>query len=249
MEMMRIQIEASAALADCLHLRREDPRRYYRRLRAALELLPMPWRRTHDRWDAQALDEAAERFAAVADAPQELSLGSLRASGHLLPEGDPDRVEANALINGAYRNASGIEALHAGTWNPATEVPGYLRLYASDVERIASRFANSLAVELALRERLKPEARPAINAIRARRTWTTTHETAIVAFSGLAGGPPLDERLSILASRYPMAYGTRRVEGVYDGHYERFTPAEGTVIAPSVLTDGTALFHAAYPRS
>jgi hypothetical protein len=240
MEMMRIQIEASAALADCLRLRREDPRRYFGRLRAALDQLPMPWRRTHDRWAARVLEGAAEHFAVVADGPDELTLDKLQASGWPLPLGDPDRVEANALLNGAYRNASGIEDVHAGAWSAATEVPGYFRLYASEVQRVARRFADALAIELAARARLKPEARAAVNAIRAPSTWTTTHETAIVGFAGLAGGRALDDRLSILAARYPTAYTTRRLDGSYDSGHRRFVPAAGTATAPSVLLDGTA---------
>jgi hypothetical protein len=247
MEMMRIQIEASAALADCLRLRRTDPARHYHRLRAALEMLPMPWRRPRDRWDALELQDAAARFAAIAEGTDALTLEDLADKKYAVVEGDLDRIEANALLNGAYRNASGIESLHSRAWNAATEVPGYLRLYAPEIKRTATRFAYSLAVELAARDRLSSNARAVVNAIRAPRAWTTTHNTAIIGFSGLAGGSTLDERLALLTARYPEAYANTRVEGTYDGHEERFTPAEGVVIAQEVLTDGHAPFRAAYP--
>jgi hypothetical protein len=246
MEMMRIQIEASSALADCLRLRRDDPQRYNHRLRAALDSLPIPWQRPRDRLDLESLREAAKRFAATAQGPNMLTLDKLVTMGYALAEIDPDRIEANALLHGTYRNGSRVEDLHAGSWNPASEVPGYFRLYAPEVERMAGRFALSLAVEMAARERLEAEARMVLNVMRAPRAWTTTHETAIVAFAGLAGGPTLDQRLAVLTARYPQAYDTTHLPGAYDSYHERFTPGAGVALGPEVLLDASAPVRATY---
>jgi hypothetical protein len=110
-EMARINIEASAALAEWIDIYREDPgRRLYEQLvNRAVAYLPMPKKTsklTVTEFGALAQPEMAARVVEAADATR---LERVRAE----VERHPSRVLANALLNTAWRNGP-VENIHAG---------------------------------------------------------------------------------------------------------------------------------------
>jgi hypothetical protein len=110
-EMARINIEASAALAEWIDLCRTDPgRRLYERLVSrAVVYLPMPRKSAKlefTTFAALAQPEAAARLLELADSTK---LERVRgdAARH------PSRLFGNALLNVAWRNGP-VENIHAG---------------------------------------------------------------------------------------------------------------------------------------
>jgi hypothetical protein len=115
-EMARINIEASAALAEWIDLYRADPGgpRYEQLVNRAVAYLPMPKRTTRlevTEFGALALPEAAARVVELAHAER---LEQVRGD----VEVHASRVFANALLNTAWRNGP-AETIHAGVH------PGY----------------------------------------------------------------------------------------------------------------------------
>jgi len=110
-EMARINIEASAALAEWIDLYREDPggRLYEQLVNRAVVYLPMPKKTSQlevTGFGALAQPETAARVVAAADATR---LERVRDQ----VEHHASRVLANALLNTAWRNGPG-ENIHAG---------------------------------------------------------------------------------------------------------------------------------------
>jgi hypothetical protein len=110
-EIARINIEASAALADWIDLYRADPggRLYTQLVDRAVAYLPMPKRTSKLRvgtFAALADSEMASRLVQVVDAER---LARVRADA----ERYPSRLFANALVNVAWRNGP-VEDIHAG---------------------------------------------------------------------------------------------------------------------------------------
>ncbi len=110
-EMARINIEASAALAEWIDVYRADPggRLYEQLVNRAVAYLPMPKRTSKlkvTEFGALAQPEMARRVVEVAD-PTRLE----RVRGDV--ERHPSRVLANALLNSAWRNGP-VEDIHAG---------------------------------------------------------------------------------------------------------------------------------------
>lgn len=111
-EMARINIEASAALAEWIDLYRHDSRLYECLVNRAVSYLPMP-RRT-------ATPSKMPRFSSLANARMAAEL-----TGTVTPDKlsavqtdaarNPSRMFANALINVAWRNGP-IEDIHAGAF-------------------------------------------------------------------------------------------------------------------------------------
>ena len=103
-EMARINIEASAALAEWINLHRTDPggRGYTQLVDRAVFYLPMPSKTSKlkvTELAALADSEMAGRVVQAADATR---LERVRADA----ERHPSRVLANALVNTAWRNGS-----------------------------------------------------------------------------------------------------------------------------------------------
>jgi hypothetical protein len=112
-EMARINIEASAALAQWVDLYRSDPggRLYTQLVDRAVSYLPMPKKTSRlkiTEFGALADPEMARRVVQGADATR---LEHVRAD----VERYPSRVLANALVNTAWRNGP-VENVHAGSF-------------------------------------------------------------------------------------------------------------------------------------
>jgi hypothetical protein len=108
-EMARINIEASAALAEWVDLCRDSPIAYEQLVRRAVAFLPMPRRRarvTGVDFAILALSEFREKLVGAVPAT---TLAQVRTDA----ERYPSRLFANALVNTAWRNGP-VESIHAG---------------------------------------------------------------------------------------------------------------------------------------
>jgi hypothetical protein len=110
-EMARINIEASAALAEWIDIYRAERggRRYEQLVNRAVAYLPMPKKRTKllvTEFLAFAQPELAAEFVELADPVR-------RARARQDVEQHASRVFANALLNTAWRNGP-VEGIHAG---------------------------------------------------------------------------------------------------------------------------------------
>jgi len=109
-EMARINIEASAALAEWIDLRRTDAGLHARVVERALAYLPMSPRRVRMR----VLPFAGLANIGVATTLIETADPARLARARFDVERNATRVFANALVNVAWRNGP-VEDLHAGT--------------------------------------------------------------------------------------------------------------------------------------
>jgi site-specific DNA-cytosine methylase len=113
-EMARINIEASAALAEWIDFYRADPggRLYTQLVDRAICYLPMPKKTSKlkvTKFAALAAPEMAARLAQATDATR---LERVRSDA----ERYPSRVLANALVNTAWRNGP-VETVHSGSFH------------------------------------------------------------------------------------------------------------------------------------
>jgi len=108
-EMARINIEASAALAEWIDLCREDPDAYGQLVVRALAYLPLPKLRPKAVGSQFAMLAMPEIAAKVVGATDAARLATVRADA----ERHPSRIFANALVNTAWRNGP-AEDIHAG---------------------------------------------------------------------------------------------------------------------------------------
>jgi hypothetical protein len=109
--MARINIEASAALAEWIDLYRADPggRLYEQLVNRAVSYLPMPKKTSKlkiSEFAALADPEMATRIVQASNAER---LEKIRTDSKRFPS----RIFANALINTAWRNGP-VESIHAG---------------------------------------------------------------------------------------------------------------------------------------
>jgi hypothetical protein len=156
-EMARINIEASAALAEWIDLYREDLGRDYARLvDRAVYCLPMPKKTSRLKVTEFAAPADPEFAAAIVGAAPATLLE--RASSDVARA--PTRVLSNALVNSAWRNGP-VEDIHAG------ESEGYpldRRRITPAEERTLMAFASErLALGMTICLRLEME--------RPRRAW------------------------------------------------------------------------------
>ena len=110
-EMVRINIEASAALAEWIDLHREDEGLFRQLVNRAVAYLPMPTRTSEAKvtaFAALADPEMATRLL-QAISPEPLARARADAAHH------PSRLFANALVNVAWRNGP-VENIHAGSF-------------------------------------------------------------------------------------------------------------------------------------
>jgi hypothetical protein len=113
-EMARINIEASAALAEWIDIYRADPggRLYEQLVNRAIAFLPMPKKTSRlkvTEFGALSEPEIASRLVEAFRASAASHLERVRAD----VERHPSRVLANALVNSAWRNGP-VENIHAG---------------------------------------------------------------------------------------------------------------------------------------
>lgn len=197
-EMRRINLEFSSALAAWLSDRASEPETINRRVRAASRLLPMPWRSNKREWLQQGIEEHADRVL--------LEVQSQVQAWHeqYHPPDLSVRGEANLIVSHAYRNGP-IEDLHAGRWNRGTQIPGFQRLYAAEVNRVSRTTVEKLALLLHLQGQAV-SALPWLAVPFSPRGWSETDETATVEYPGIPGAGPLGARLRTLAARCPLVY-------------------------------------------
>jgi hypothetical protein len=108
-EMARINIEASAALAEWIDIARVDPIAYKKLVARALAYLPLPKtrsRRVGADFAMLALPSVAAKIVEATDADRVARVRG-EAQAH------PTRLFANALVNVAWRNGP-VEIIHAG---------------------------------------------------------------------------------------------------------------------------------------
>ncbi len=108
-EMARINIEASAALAEWIDISRNDKGSYENLVARALTYLPLPKMRPSpvgSDFVMLAMPEVAAKITGVTDA---VRLARIRADAEI----HPSRLFANALVNVAWRNGP-VENIHAG---------------------------------------------------------------------------------------------------------------------------------------
>ena len=108
-EMARINIEASAALAEWIDLSREDPDVYGQLVVRAVAYLPFPKVRPRLEGVQFAMLAMPEVTARLVEASKASHLAVVRADA----ERHPSRLFANALVNTAWRNGP-VEDIHAG---------------------------------------------------------------------------------------------------------------------------------------
>jgi hypothetical protein len=118
-EMARINIEASAALADWIDLMQADQQRFRKLVKAADQLLPFPIAHLdgstyYNRFRALGAINSAtgRRYLMEAFARDFGSEWLEREKARVLVH--PTRALANGILNEHWRNGSGIEDIHAG---------------------------------------------------------------------------------------------------------------------------------------
>ena len=111
-EMARINIEASAALAEWIDIYREDEGFYRQLVNRAATYLPMPTRTSEAKVSAFASLADPEMATRLVQAikPEPLARARADAAHH------PSRLFANALVNVAWRNGP-VENIHAGSFH------------------------------------------------------------------------------------------------------------------------------------
>ncbi|MCG8425124.1 MAG: hypothetical protein MJE77_45165 [Proteobacteria bacterium] len=149
-EMARIQIEASAAVAQWIGFMRSEPNRYYQLVDLALHYLPMPLQTTTIERDPPNLLVLTR--PQVAD---ELIQRQLARTTALSPavEAHPNRVLANAIVNYCWRNGP-VEGIHAGyaSTYPLTQrriTPSEERLL---IRKTSARFAQGILAVFGLQQ-------------------------------------------------------------------------------------------------
>ena len=204
-EMQRVNIEFSAALAEWLFIRQTDPTHLARRVRAALGALPTPWRSRRAPWWEDFINSAGCRAASS------LSDSASQLNDYDLPrQAEPSarlRQEANWAVLSCYRNGP-IESLHAGNWSHGADIPGFLRLYAPDLVKVAGNMVDRLGIWIVSRELMPANVLELCASLGAPRDWSLTESTSTVDFSGMPGVGPLTPRLEYLGTRFPTVFGT-----------------------------------------
>ena len=152
-EMARINIEASAAMAEWIDLRRADGdgRLYAQLVDRAVSYLPMPKKTAKLKPGPVAALADREMAARLAHATGPERVARVRADA----ERHPSRLLANALVNVAWRNGP-VENVHAGL---ARGYPLAQRRVTPAEERELMRFASdAMALGMAVCELLATES-------------------------------------------------------------------------------------------
>jgi hypothetical protein len=107
--MARINIEASAALAEWIDISRENRGIYEKLVGRVLANLPIPKTQPRPAGSNFAILAMPEVAAGILGAAKATHLASVRAAA----QSHPSRLFANALVNAAWRNGP-VENVHAG---------------------------------------------------------------------------------------------------------------------------------------
>jgi len=159
-EMARINIEASAAMADWIDLSRADPERHARLVERAIAYLPMPVGTATPSTGAFWELSEPEHAGRLAQAAEQVWGAEAVARARAQVDGHPTRVLANAAVNVAWRNGP-VEDIHAGR---AQGYPLAERRVTPEEERLLMRVASDgMARAMAVCRRFAMEP--------ASRTW------------------------------------------------------------------------------
>jgi hypothetical protein len=201
-EMQRINLEFSSGLAVWLTARTADPSAYNRRVRAAHQLLPMPWQVGRPPWLVDALVEEGRRLAGrLVERIGDLRMGTLGSEPATI------RHQANYLVLSTYRNGP-IENCHAGDWSHGREIPGFLRLYPGDVVRSGRHTAERLAHALVIHDDVRlRDVLPHVWTALGPSGWSLDDETSTIDYPGMPGAGDIQPRLRWLAARVDPLYG------------------------------------------
>lgn len=194
-EMARINIEASAALAHWIDLMRADDRRFRRLVKAALTLPMLPshidgWT-NHQLYRRMSMINSArgrqDFFALLVQQSGEEWLAQKQADIVL----NPTRGLANGLIHTYWRNESGIEDIHAGTWAARPLLQRRITLAQEDalVRRVAEGIVPGMhAVYSVVRKESsdswEEQARALALHFSPPRSWSLSKQTAEVLLEG-----------------------------------------------------------------
>lgn len=173
-EMCRINIEFSAGLDHWLSDVATDPPRRNRLVRAATKHIPSSLRSRRsdyrldyglegddlsERWAREDAEELLKRLNEVAQEYHGISLQewarmpeNTRYSATMTP-----RQVANYIVSATYRNNSPLENHHAGYGSEGTDVFGFKRLYAGEVNALARVATSGLVSHLNNRRRIGAE--------------------------------------------------------------------------------------------
>jgi len=149
-EMARINIEASAALAEWIDIYREDEGFYRQLVNRAATYLPMPTRTSEAKVSAFASLADPEMATRLVQAikPEPLARARADAAHH------PSRLFANALVNVAWRNGP-VENIHAGSFH------GYplaqRRVTPAEEKELMQSASDGLALGMTVRQVLARE--------------------------------------------------------------------------------------------
>jgi hypothetical protein len=119
--MARINIEASAALAEWVDLCRTDvnQRLYFKLVDVAVSYLPMPMRRPTLKYSTLQALANPEISAPLVESCDPVRLERVRADA----ESFASRIFSNALINHAWRNGP-VEGIHGGCFRDTRWISG-----------------------------------------------------------------------------------------------------------------------------
>lgn len=161
-EMARINVEASAGLAEWIDLYRADPGGplYTRLVDRAVCYLPMPSKRSRLEITAFATPADPDMAARLVQAADAARLERVRADA----ERFPSRILANALVNTAWRNGP-VEDIHAGRDGG---YPLGQRRVAPAEERTLMRFASdrlALGMTVCLQLAMERPRRPWVDQV------------------------------------------------------------------------------------
>ena len=150
-EMARINIEASAALAEWIDISRSDPAIYMPLVNRAVHYLPMRKKTSKLKFT---------EFAALAD--RKLAASIIQMSDVARVESisqhavrAPTRVFANALVNVAWRNGP-VESIHAGTVSGHPPLD-YRRMTSGEERMLMAQMTERLALGMAVCRHLAAE--------------------------------------------------------------------------------------------
>ena len=214
-EMRCINIEFSAAIAQWWRDKEDNPERVNRRVRAALLLLPTPWRGDRDYWYARWPDlDAREENEMERYLEEQVQV--MLASGQESEEKAAAidellhldvREEANRAAMNCWRNGP-IEKFHHGFHVPATELPGYCRFSEEEATEIMRYAAYSLPAILQEHYGCTPHIRALMLKMDRHfsKRWTLTEDTAEVRYTTTENSDMIREHLLKVRSCCPEVF-------------------------------------------
>jgi hypothetical protein len=200
-EMARINIEATAALADWIDLMRADQRHFRTLVKAAIRLLACPIAQL----DGATYDDRFRALGAVNSANGRRSLmeASARDFGAEWFEREkarvlvnPTRALANGVLNEHWRNGSGIEDVHTGSVAPPRPLKQCRLTKALEallMQEVAELFVPTLraldhVVSKPSEETWQEQALPYVIAFKPPVGWSLEEQTREIALPGKEPG-------------------------------------------------------------